>query len=280
MSAVRKVFVDGFAAARGASDVLVPKLPLGELFGRRLHAAIESLGVTVITGQGARRVVKRKEGVAVETHDGVRYETDHVVSAVPWHSVAGLLSPKELPDVDRFAQFPVSRITGLHLWFDREFTDRPHAVMVGTVSQWLFRQPWESCSSGSECYYQVVISASQRAQAVAREQLAQTVLDELRIAFPAAKDATLLRCRIVSDPNSVFSVRPEVEAIRPTARTALPWLHLAGDWTATGWPATMEGAVISGRLAASSIVEQESMAPVEVDSGLNRGWLARQILGP
>lgn len=279
MAAVRKVFVDGFAASRGASDVLVPKLPLGELFGRRLRAAIEKLGVKVITGAACSRVVQRESDVAVQTQAGPCFQGDHVISAVAWHSIADVLSRRQLPQVDRFAQFPASRITGLHLWFDRQLTELPHAVMVGTVAQWLFRQPWHDPASNSQCYYQVVISASHRASGIARDQLVERVVDELRAAFAAAREAKLLRYRIVSDPNSVFSVRPEVEAMRPAARTALPWLHLAGDWTATGWPATMEGAVISGRLAARSILEQEAMRGVDVDPGLPRGLLARQILG-
>jgi uncharacterized protein with NAD-binding domain and iron-sulfur cluster len=191
--------------------------------------------------------------------------------------VANLLSREDLPGVERFAEFPASSITGLHLWFDREFTDRPHAVMVGTAAQWIFRQPWDDRSSKSERYYQVVISGSQQARSLPKEQLVETVLGELRQAFPAARQAQLLRSRVVTDPKSVFSIRPEVDAVRPTSHTPLPWLHLAGDWIATGWPSTMEGAVISGRLAASSVAAREGLSPIAVDPGLPRGWLAKWI---
>jgi uncharacterized protein with NAD-binding domain and iron-sulfur cluster len=76
----------------------------------------------------------------------------------------------------------------------------------------------------------------------------------------------------------VFSLRPEVAALRPAASTPLPWLHLAGDWIDTGWPATMEGAVISGRMAANSIAAREDLSPVEIDPGLPRRWLARTMI--
>ncbi len=280
MAAARKVFVDGFAAARGASDLLIPKLPLAELFGQRLREELRTLGVDVLAGDGVKRIARSGSNIAIETNRGIHHEADHVVVAVPWHCVADLVSPDVLPSVGQFAEFPASPITGLHLWFDRELTDRPHAVMVGTVAQWLFRQPWEDRSSDCEAYYQVVISGSRQARSVAKETLVEKVLAELRDAFPAAKDAKLLRSRRVTDPHSVFSIRPEVDAVRPSARTPLPWLHLAGDWIATGWPSTMEGAVISGRMAASSVAEHEGWSPTAVDPGLPRGWLARRICRP
>ncbi len=184
--------------------------------------------------------------------------------AVPWHRIADLLggtsATAAVPNLAAFARIPASPITGLHLWFDRQITTKPHAVMVGTISQWLFRDPINSANDSDEHYYQVVISASHQARRIPKAELVDRVVAELRQAFRGARDANLLRYRIVTDPNSVFSVRPEVDTLRPAARTALPWLHLAGDWIATGWPATMEGAVISGRMAASSLLEQEGFA--------------------
>lgn len=279
MSAVRKVLVDGFAIARGASDVLVPTLPLAELFGRKLRSAIERLGVDVLTAQPVRSVIPLDHGgAAAETDDDTRYEADHVIVAVPWYAISGVLSKVALPSLDQYGQFASSSITGIHLWLDREITDRPHAVMVGTLAQWLFRNPFSDQSTGSGCYYQIVISASHEIRSMTREDLLRTVFDELGQLFPLARDAKLLRSRIVTDPKSVFSIRPEVEAIRPDACTPFPWLHLAGDWIATGWPATMEGAVISGRMAVQSILRREGHALIEVDTPQSPGWLARRLI--
>ena len=94
----------------------------------------------------------------------------------------------------------------------------------------------------------------------------------------AAQEANLRQSKVVTDPQSIFSISPEFEAIRPPSQTQISWLHLAGDWIATGWPATMEGAVISGRMAAANILESESLGNLEVDSGLRWGWLARQLI--
>lgn len=278
MSAVRKVFVDGFAASRGACDVLVPREPLSELFGNRLRASIEQLGVQIETGVPVNCIEPAGDSPASVTTRDRGHDADHVITAVPWHAIGKLIPGVELADLDKFAAIPSSSITGLHLWFDTEITDRPHAVMVGTMAQWLFRDPIGQRSQDGSVYYQVVISGSGDLKSQPKEQLLETIRGELANAFPRARQAKLLRSRIVTDPNSVFSLSPEVESIRPQAGTALPWLHLAGDWIATGWPSTMEGAVISGRMAADSVVKRESAGGIEIDPGLAPGWLARRLI--
>jgi uncharacterized protein with NAD-binding domain and iron-sulfur cluster len=103
-------------------------------------------------------------------------------------------------------------------------------------------------------YYQIVISASRDLAGRDRDQTVEAIRRELCDVFPEARSATLLDWRMVSQPSAVFSVTPGIDALRPPQRTAVPGLLLAGDWTATGWPATMEGAVRSGHLAAEAIL--------------------------
>lgn len=264
MGAARKVMIDGFAIARGASDVLVPSRPLVDLFGRQLAGVLEERGVEILTGQTVQQIsVDGEVGC-----DGTRIKPDCVICAVPWHQLGRLFGhwPETqraaFPDLEAIVRIPSSPISGLHLWFDAPITDLDHAVMVGTNAQWLFSDPCGDRKSGrtdgseQRFYYQVVISASSDARSISQDQLLATIVAELRHAFPAARDARLLKHRLVTDPKSVFSIRPEVEAIRPDCRTALPWLFLAGDWTRTLWPATMEGAVISGRSAAELVANQ------------------------
>ncbi|MCG8649517.1 MAG: FAD-dependent oxidoreductase, partial [Pirellulales bacterium] len=213
--------------------------------------------------------------VALETTAGRRWQADHIISAVPWHAAPQLFASLGGVDLRPIQAINASPITGVHLWYDREITARPHAVMVDTLAQWLFRQPFQSASQQGH-YYQVVISATGDHRQLEKERLVGQITEELRHAFPAAGAAQLLHSRVVTDPNSVFSLSPQVDRIRPPARTALPWFHLAGDWIATGWPATMEGAVIGGRMAAASVLESERMSGISVDPGLKRGWLARR----
>ncbi len=109
-------------------------------------------------------------------------------------------------------------------------------------------------------------------------EVVQRVVGELAAAFPPAAAAKLLHSRVVTDPQAVFSIRPEVDAVRPASRTALPCLHLAGDYVQTGWPATMEGAVISGRLAANGVLRKLGGTPATISDGLPRNWLSRLLI--
>jgi uncharacterized protein with NAD-binding domain and iron-sulfur cluster len=103
----------------------------------------------------------------------------------------------------------------------------------------------------------------------------EEVLEDLRSVFPEAKGAQLVRAKLITEGQAVFSVRPGLDARRPRQQTAIPNLLLAGDWTRTGWPATMEGAVRSGYLAAEGVLERLGRAERVVVGELPRGWLAR-----
>jgi squalene-associated FAD-dependent desaturase len=271
VAAARKVAVDGFLGHREAADLFVPMAPLGSLFGERLVAWLTSRGVAVEAGRGVTALDRDPAGsVTAVLVDGASLPCDAVILAVPWRAAARLV-PEIVPPADeRFAGSP---ITAVHLWFDRDCIDLPHAVLVGRVSQWIFRP-----DDGPRGYCQVVISASRGLLDGDRDRLRDTVVAEVRSAFPAAREAALLDARIVTDPTAVLSVRPGVEAVRPPARTAVPNLFLAGDWTATGWPSTMEGAVRSGRLAAVAAAERLGIPCRGLAADLPRGPLVRGLL--
>ena len=287
ISAVRKVVVDGFLAHPKAADLLVPTEPLGELFGTRLVSWLEDQGVVVRTGR---------------TVTGIRYDDSHevtgvwcgedvmpadaVVLAVPWRAAARLV-PDVLPPVDE--SFIGSPITAVHLWFDRQIFDLPHAVLVGRVSQWVFQgeeeamqtEEKESSRKGEEIghHCQVVISASRGLCDGNREQLLETVVAELRDIFPEAQAAQLIRSRVVTDPTAVLSVRPGIDTVRPKAKTPVKNLFLAGDWTQTGWPSTMEGAVRSGRHAAAMLIESMNGTDRPLVNDLRKNAVIRLLVG-
>jgi len=294
MSAARKVFVDGFLAARGASDVLIPRRPLSELFGTRLPDAIARQGVQIRTQTAVRSIDfadadDPTAGLMVQLGN-MPEVFDHVIVAVPWHQISRLIAPSLAVSAnlrsDVWTTFPASPISGVHLWFDRAITDAPHAVMVGTLSQWLFARPDVSAPPGfsgnasGRHYYQVVISASSQVRQMGSLEVIDRVIGELREAFPDARAANLVASRLVTDPQSVFSIRPEVDSQRPTSSTALTALHLAGDFIQTGWPATMEGAIISGRQAANSLLHAEGRPGVTISAGLPLNWLTRRLIRP
>jgi squalene-associated FAD-dependent desaturase len=294
MRAARKVLIDGFAAARGASDVLVPRAPLSELFGQRLQQKINSLGVEIRCQTAVKRVLVGADSpTALELADGEILAADQIVVTVPWHRLSSLFDDADaetaIPNLRDVEQLGASPITGIHLWLDRPLMSDDHAVMVGTTAQWLFRQPLlksQPADNTGGYYHQVVISASgsqswvdQKPLLQDKEKLLQQVVAELRSEFPLSGDFTVLRHRMVTDPKSVFSVSPATEAIRHQTRPALPWLHLAGDWMDTGWPATMESAVISGRTAAQQVLNRLALpAEILIDAGLPYGRLARLMI--
>jgi len=271
VAAARKVAVDGFLAHREAADLLVPTVPLGALFGERLVAWLAERGVAVATGCGVTEFQRDSAGsISAVVADGAPLPCDAAIVALPWRAAARLVPDVVPPADERLAGSP---ITAVHLWFDRDCIDLPHAVFVGRVSQWIFRP-----ADGPRGYCQVVISASRGLLDGDRDRLRDTVVAEVRSAFPAAREARLLESRIVTDPTAVLSVRPGVDAARPPARTAVPNLFLAGDWTATGWPSTMEGAVRSGRLAAVAAAERLGLECPGLAADLPRGLLARALL--
>lgn len=281
MAHAQKVFIDGFFTSRTGYEVYVPRTSLSELCGEQLLEWFARKHVTTRMGTAIE---------AIEPSDARNFRLRHatgveefpaVVLALPWYRVSDAVSPSlaaQLPELRAAQQISAAPISGVHLWFDRPLTDLPHAVMVDMLSQWIFRrEDTVAKSDATEHYYQVVISASRHIAGRPRDEVVAEICAELRGLWPAARDARLLRSKIVTDPQSVFSVAPGVEALRPLQMTRVPGLFLAGDWTSTGWPATMEGAVRSGYLAAEGALKHLGRPANVLVPDLPRSWLARLL---
>jgi squalene-associated FAD-dependent desaturase len=275
VEASRKVVVDGFLAHREAADVFVPLEPLGTLFGERIVGWLKRRGVAVNTGAIVSGIDRDADGRGRSVRCGdTEHSCDAVIVAVPWRQ-AGRLVPDLVPAADE--SLTGSPITAVHLWFDRPVIDLPHAVFLGFTSQWVFRgDESQGVDSG---YCQIVISASRGLLDGDRQRLLDTVLAEIHRTFPTARAARLVESRIVTDPTAVLSVRPGVDAVRPPATTAAGNIFLAGDWTSTGWPSTMEGAVRSGRLAAEAVGRSLGRPVTGVVADLPKGWIVKALTG-
>lgn len=258
LAAARQVFVDGFFRSRDAYHLLVPARPLHQLsesLGRWLTArgAQVSCQTTVESVEGDARGIR---GLVLRDAAGstARIACEQVIVAVPWHRVRTLLSPPliaALPELDRITAFPPSAITSLHFWWESRWTELNHAVLVDRIGQWLFCPPAAVSGEGERHFYtQVVISAAHRGATLSPEALSTAVADELRAIWPAARETPLVRWRFLRQPQACFAPLPGLAQWRPDQRTAVPGLFWAGDWTRTGWPATMEGAIRSGEQAA------------------------------
>ena len=241
----RKVVVDGLLASRDAWQLLVPTRPLGELFDGRLGGWLAERGAAIHRSTPVRWVHgDGRRATAIEAGGRIQ-EFDAIILAVPWRQVGRLLAPPlktTLPQLERLTELAAAPIASVHLRFDRPITDLPHAVLLDQAGQWLFNK--------GDAAYQIVVSAAHEWRGRTSELVA-AVLTGLRKSFPAAAAAQMVFQRVVIEPEAVFSPLPGVDAARPGPETGVENLYLAGDYTATGWPATMESAVRSGRAAAT-----------------------------
>lgn len=266
LSAARKVIADGFLASTTAYHILTPTVPLSELYDH-VSDWLTQHGVAVHRETPIERVdgdATGARGVLVAGESRAR-PFDHVVLAVPWRRLASLVGPElfaATPELAMAGRLESAAITAVHLWFDRPIMDLPHAVVLERLSQWVFARGSRPGPDGSpRYYYQVVISAAHAMQDRDRDQVRDQVLADLRAIWPATAEARLEHTRIVTERDAVFSPRPGSASLRPRQRTRIPGLLLAGDWTATGWPATMESAVRSGNLAAQALRETAARVP-------------------
>ena len=225
-----QVFLEGFLGSNRSYEMGVPAVPLGEIYSAALE---RRLGNQV-------RVHLRSPLVRLDPDSGA---ADYYVSAVPFERVMEIVPDLGL-DLVRFEHSP---ITGIHLWLDREATPLLQAALLDRTIQWMFRK--------SERHYQLVVSASRSLVPLARQEIIDLAWKEFREFFPSAGGARLERAHVIKEARATFSAVPGLEALRPGPVTKFPNLFLAGDWTRSGWPATMEGAVRSGYLAAEAVTE-------------------------
>jgi predicted NAD/FAD-dependent oxidoreductase len=220
----------------------------------------------------------------VSLRSGEVIAADAVILAVPFDRVRGMLTDDlaaRIPGVAGLDAIEASPITGVHLWFDRPVCPLDHAVTVGRLIHWVFNHSaiQGRAVPGGGQYLQLVISAAYDLLPLDKTAIRDAVLAELAEIWPEARAARLLRWWVVTEHGATFAVRPGIDALRPPQRTPVGGLFLAGDWTATGWPATMEGAVRSGYRAAEGILEDLGRPEPLVRPGLATAPLARWLLG-
>jgi squalene-associated FAD-dependent desaturase len=259
----RKVFVDGFLRHRPGFEMALPKVPLGRLYGEELHRWLERNHVRLRMNCAAKALKVSEQRVqGLELRTGETLQADWYLAAVPFDRALDLLPAEVIEAHSHFhglKRLESSPITSVHLWYDGQVMDLPHVVLVDCVGQWVFNR---GEVSPGEQYLQVVVSASRQFRGLGHDEVQRRIVAELAELFPRAVPAALRRARVVTEHGATFSAVPGVDQWRPGQISPLSNLLFAGDWTATGWPATMEGAVRSGYLAAEAILRHRSAGDI------------------
>ncbi len=253
-----KVFRELFLKTTTGSRLGIPNIPLSDLYGKASHHLLAK-GNAVherVTIDGLTQTPDGRWSV----HAGqTAYIADAVILALSIDQVQRLLP--QLPAtvesnllLSRLEQFVLSPYLTTHLWFEESFTDLHHAALLDSKYQWLFHKSkirnWP-VARGS--YIEMVIGGSRELLPAGRPELVQLAIDELAMFFPESRQANLVKSGVLKEARATFSVTPGMDANRPSQASPWPNLFLAGDWTATDWPSTMESAARSGYLAAEAL---------------------------
>ncbi len=259
-----QVFHESFMKSAEGGRLGIPSQPLSEFYSSVARLA-EHQGTSLHLRCSIDRIEQLPGSVwKVTASDGTIHRAPNLLLALPFEQTARLLTT--LPDasehrqriVPSLAHFTHAPITTIHLWFDRTITDLDHAALLDTRIQWMFNKTlirrFETSQAATPGQYlELVISASFPELQQPREEILAAALAELARFFPGVRAAKLLKAGVLKEARATFSVTPGLDCFRPAADAPGDGLYLAGDWTLSGWPSTMEGAVRSGRLAAESI---------------------------
>lgn len=277
-----KVFYELFLKNTGGGRLGIPTVPLSEFYSAAADL-VRAHGCRVELRASVEGIAQQPDGRWLLRCSEQTWVADDVILALPFEQTQRLVSGMSLRDAGgesaradllaKMARFTHSPFLSILLWYDRQITDLDHAWLLDSTIQWFFHKSRirgypANCGS----YVELVIAGSKTTLPMPREQILAPALAELERFFPRAREAKLLKSGILKEARATFSVTPGLDAFRPSQRTAWPGLYLAGDWTATGWPATMEGAARSGRLAAGEIAgnRMRFLAPELPATGLSR----------
>jgi squalene-associated FAD-dependent desaturase len=256
------VFQTGLLADAGAADIGFHVRPLSEVIGQPALRALREAGVEVLLGRRARRVHTREDGFRVQLADDSALGAGAVIVAVPHRRAAELLPPSLADVTERLRALGSSPIVNLHVIYDRPVSELAFAAGVDTPVQYVFdRSPAVGLARGR--YLAVSLSGAEREMQTNVGALRERYLPALAALFPRARSARVEHFLVTREHAATFRASPGSAALRPPCETAVPGLLLAGSFTDTGWPATLEGAVRSGHRAAAGALTTLGITPPE-----------------
>jgi squalene-associated FAD-dependent desaturase len=260
--------------AKDAADIGMAKVPLGEIHATAAASLLDRLGVRVRLGSRVATMERLasggfrlglahgelaaggREGAA----DGGAMLADGVVLAVPPAQAARLAGRAGFPRAPAWADLGYSPIVNVHVIYDRRVTGLPFAAAVDSPVQWVFDKTRPAGLLSGQ-YLAVSLSAADTFVDTPAAALREVFVPALEQLFPAAAGAGITDFFVTRERQATFRQEPGSGALRPGAITPVPGLTLAGAWTDTGWPDTMEGAVRSGHLAAQALIGELASRP-------------------
>ncbi len=244
-----------FFGSKDASSFMFSTVPLKTLFVDPAIDYIKTGGGEVLTGKRVQTVdISNTIISSIQTMDNQFFSAKHFIIAVPWFSVEKLFRTKlpfQLPSLTS------SPIVNIHLWYDKPITDYLCAAVVDSkIIQWIFfpSNIFGESSTSSLFHLSCVVSAAESVVNLHSDEILRLTIKDLMYALPQISDAKLIFSKVIKEKRATFRPAPGVNQLRPSTRTSVSNLFLAGDWTQTQYPATIEGAIKSGKQAALEVL--------------------------
>jgi len=252
------IFQVGLLEGRHNADVGYARAGLSDVMGTAAEHKLQERGVTLLLGHTVKQLLVGDDGAlsGVEMADGERLQADWYVSALPAHALPDLLpqTANESAIAASAAAHTYAPIVNLHVWYDRSVADFEFAAFVDSPVQWVFNKSRIMGDDDPGEYLTVSLSGAWEHWPESKEALQERFIKELERLLPRARVARVVRFQVVKEQRATFRSLPGTAEHRLPAKTSIRNFVLAGDWTDTGWPATMEGAVRSGEAAAAHIM--------------------------
>jgi squalene-associated FAD-dependent desaturase len=255
------VFRTGLLSGADAGDIGFHDATLGETIGEPAGRALAAAGVEVMLGWRAERLIEGADAIEVHGAVGEGLSAKAVIVALPHARAAALLEEPAGELAGRIASIESSPIVNLHVVYDRRVTDYRFAAGVGTPVQYLFDRSEAAGAPAGRQYLAVSLSGAESEMQMSVDALRERYEPALRELLPGARQARVELFLATREHAATFRASPGVNALRPGPLTPVRGLLLAGAWTDTGWPATLEGAVLSGHAAAEAALRMLELRP-------------------
>ncbi|HZX49330.1 MAG TPA: hydroxysqualene dehydroxylase HpnE [Nitrospirota bacterium] len=252
----RNVMKKAFFSLRRNSRIVLPVVPLSSLFADNAETYIRQNGGSIEKGTAVSALLTSNNSISgVKLKDGRVFSGEYFISAVPYYSVQKLFAGARLlgTELNSVPALKPSPIISIHLLFNKSLTEFTFAALLNSPIQWVFNKEKIFRDAAYKGLLSLVISGAHHYIEVPSEKLVELALSELKKVIPATSTARILCCKVIKERHATFSPQPGVDKFRPSQKTPIKNLFLAGDWTDTGLPATIEGAVLSGHKCAMAI---------------------------